>query len=147
VELGYNGAPPRYAEAFADGLRSLVVQPVWLHALDETARIEGGGPSPLRRQRQSSSIRETTIPFEGPTRQKPINSPLSLPLAPALYPIPLYLSAPFLFRLKTTSAGPFWIHLSQHIKHQFSPRIVSSMESFLRQSSAIARSSRYFSLS
>ncbi|KAJ5588023.1 hypothetical protein N7537_010701 [Penicillium hordei] len=40
VELGYNGAPPRCAEAFADRLRSLFVQPVWLHALSETARIE-----------------------------------------------------------------------------------------------------------
>lgn len=28
VEPGYNGAPPRCAKAFADGLRSLVVQPV-----------------------------------------------------------------------------------------------------------------------
>ena len=88
VELGYNGAPPRCAEAFADGLRSFVVQPVWLHALDETARIEGGGPSPVRRQRQFSSIRETTSPFEGPIRQKSINPPSPFPLHLLCIPYP-----------------------------------------------------------
>ncbi|KAJ6118842.1 hypothetical protein N7471_013462 [Penicillium samsonianum] len=109
VEPGYNGTPPRCAEAFADGLWPLIVQSVWLHALDETTRIEGGGPNPLRRQRQPSSIKELAILLESSIRQKPFNTPSPFPLAPALYPKPPYLTAPFLFRFKTTSAGFFWL--------------------------------------
>ncbi|CAG8008675.1 unnamed protein product [Penicillium salamii] len=78
-------------------------------ALDETARIEGGGPTHMRGQRHSPSIKQLPILFKCSIRQKPINIPSPSPLASALYPIPPYLSAPFLIRFKTTSAGFFWL--------------------------------------